>query len=61
MLKKNTSSLTVGDVVSIDGRDRKIIIKRKAFSAPEYFITFMIGEQEVTRVYHSNKKFAVVA
>jgi superfamily I DNA and/or RNA helicase len=61
MLNKNTSKLSVGSVVSIDGRERKIIAKRKAFSAPEYFITFMIGNQEVTRVYHSNKKFAVVA
>lgn len=61
MFNTNTSKVRVGDVVSVDGKPRQIIAKQKAFSAPEYFITFMINNQEVTRVYHSNKKFMVVA
>lgn len=61
MFNTNTSKVRVGDVVSVDGKSVQIVAKQKAFSAPEYFITFMINKQEVTHVYHSNKKFVVVA
>lgn len=61
MLSTTTSKVRVGQVVSIDGKPRQIIAKRKAFKAPEYFITFIMNNQEITHVCHSNKKFMVVA
>lgn len=59
MIKKTTSFIFVGDVVVVDGKQRKVTAKSKAFKAPAYFITF---DNEInTEVFSSQKKWEVVA
>lgn len=61
MSKKNTVSLSIGDVVSLDGKPRKVIAKSKAFKAPEWFITFEFYNETITRNYSSRKQWDVIA
>jgi hypothetical protein len=60
MTRKNTSNLLIGDVVSLDGKPRKVLAKAKAFKAPEWFITFEFYNETITRNYNSNKKWDVL-
>jgi hypothetical protein len=61
MSKTNTRNLTIGHVVIVDGKPRKVVAKTKAFKAPEWFITFEFYNDTITRNYNSNKKWDVVA
>lgn len=57
MNKVNTAKLRVGNVIVINGEPRIIVDKSKAFSAPEYFISFYQDDLRMTEVFHANKKW----
>ena len=61
MITVNTKNVRIGDVIVIDGRERKVIYKRKAWKAPEYFLTLQWTDSlKIERPFHSNKKFSKV-
>lgn len=60
MIRKTTFQLNIGDVVSLDGKPRKVLAKSKAWKAPEWFITFEFYNETITRNYSSQKKWDVM-
>ena len=60
MIKKTTVQLNIGDVVSLEGKPRKVLAKSKAFKSPEWFITFEFYNETIIRNYSSNKKWDVL-
>lgn len=60
MIRKTTFQLNIGDVVSLDGKPRKVLAKSKAWKAPEWFITFEFYNETITRNYSSHKKWDVM-
>ena len=60
MIKTTTRNLLPGSVIVIDGQQRVITSKKKAFKAAEWFITFTDGNYEITHNYSSNKKWEVL-
>jgi len=61
MITVNTRNLQVGQVVSVDGKPRKVLAKSKAWKAPEWFVTFEFYTETITRNYNSNKKWDVIS
>ncbi len=57
---KTTGNLRAGDSIVIDGEVRVIIKKEKAFKAPEYFISYAVGDYVYRPVFHSRKKWEVL-
>lgn len=56
----NAKGVAVGDVVVVDGRERKVVDVQKASKGPKYHITFQWSNtNKVTRTYHVNSKFWV--
>lgn len=55
----NTRNLLVGAVVLVNGYERTIVSKEKAWKAPEWLLTLSNGHTEVRDSYHSNKKWTV--
>mgnify|MGYP003654537686 CR=1 FL=1 len=60
MIKTNTRNLAVGAVVVIDGEARIITAMTKAWKAPEWYITYIQGNNSITRNFNSNKKWDVL-
>jgi hypothetical protein len=57
-----TKNVQVGNVLVIDGHERKVIDIYKAWKTPEYVVTLQwTNSQKVMRSYHSNCKFSVLA
>jgi hypothetical protein len=60
MIKTTTRNLPIGGVIVIDGKQRVITAKSKAFKAPEWFITYTDGDNWITHNFNSNKKWDVL-
>lgn len=57
-----TKNVKVGDVLVVDGHERKVVDIYKAWKSPEYIVTFeWTDSRKVMRSYHSNCKFSVIA
>jgi hypothetical protein len=59
MTTVNTFRLNIGSTVLVDGKERKVIAKSKAWKAPEYFVT-LDGDVDFMLV-SSRKMWNVVA
>jgi hypothetical protein len=61
MITVTTKFLQVGNIVHICGEPHKVVSKQKGWKAPEYLITFEVGDKTITTSYYSNKKWTVGA